>query len=275
MLKRYSATPYVIWSAVFVLVPLFLIIGYATTEVSSDGNFQISFSHFHQFFQPMYLKVLWRSLRLALEATVICLVLGYPMAIILSKMSSKMQKLAVLLFILPMWMNFLLKTYAWVSILGRNGFINKFLAYLGWGPFNFLFNEGAVLLGMVYNFFPFMVLPIYTVLIKIDPSMVEAAKDLGAGDFMVFRRIILPISLTGVLSGITMVFMPAASTFVISALLGGGQFMLAGNLIEQQFLLVNNRHFGSAISLILMILIFVSMFILNKYDKSNEEEGLL
>ncbi len=270
MLKKYSAMPYLLWSGIFILVPLFLIMGYAFTEVSVDGNFQISFDHFSMFLKPMYLKVLMRSLLLAFEATVICLILGYPMAMILSSMPTKIQKISVLLFILPMWMNFLLKTYAWVNLLGRNGMINKIVMFLGFEPINFLFNRGAVLLGMVYNFFPFMVLPIYTVLIKIDPSVVEAAKDLGAGRFMVFRKIILPLSLSGVLTGITMVFMPAASTFVISALLGGGQFMLVGNLIEQQFLWVNNRHFGSAISLVLMALILLSMLILDRFDNGDE-----
>lgn len=274
MLRKLSAMPYVFWSAVFIIVPLLLVAGYSiSTKDPESGRIFFTLSNYQKFMDPLYLKVLWRSVRLAGEATLICLILGYPMAMILAKMPAKTQRIAALLFVLPMWMNFLLRTYAWMFILGKNGIINKLLMLLHLPTGNFLYNEGAVLLGMVYNFLPFMVLPIYTVLTKIDSSIVEAAEDLGANTMTVFKRIIVPLSVPGIISGITMVFMPAVSTFVISALLGGGQFMLVGNLVEQQFLYVNNWHLGSAISMILMVLILISMAVLNRYDTSSAGEG--
>lgn len=274
MLKRHAATPYVLWSALFIVVPLLLIAGYAITAKDPEtGQVSLSLANYVKFMDPLYLKVLWRSVQLAFTATLICLILGYPMAMILSRMAPRVQRIAALLFILPMWMNFLLRTYAWMSILGRNGFINKLLGLLHLPQLNLLYNDGAVLLGMVYNFLPFMVLPIYTVLTKMDPALIEAAEDLGANERTVLRRIVFPLSLPGVISGITMVFMPAVSTFVISALLGGGQFMLVGNLVEQQFLLVNNWHFGSAISMILMVLILLSMALMRRFD-GEEESGV-
>lgn len=274
MLRKFSAMPYVFWSAVFIIIPLLLVAGYSITMRDPDtGQVVMTLENFQKFIDPLYLKVLWRSVRLAGEATLICLILGYPMAMILAKMPTKTQRIAALLFVLPMWMNFLLRTYAWMFILGKTGIVNRILVFFGLPAGNFLYNEGAVLLGMVYNFLPFMVLPIYTVLTKIDKSIVEAAEDLGANTITVFRRIIVPLSIPGIISGITMVFMPAVSTFVISALLGGGQFMLVGNLVEQQFLLVNNWHFGSAISMILMVLILISMAVLNRYDTSEVKDG--
>ncbi len=274
MLRKYSAFPYVLWSAVFIVIPLLLVAGYSVTvKDPNTGQISMSLINFQKFFDPLYLKVLWRSVRLAGQATIICLILGYPMAMILAQMPAKTQRIAALLFVLPMWMNFLLRTYAWMFILGKTGIVNKLLAFLNLPQGNFLYNEGAVLLGMVYNFLPFMVLPIYTVLTKIDSSLIEAAEDLGANVITVFKRVIVPLSVPGIISGITMVFMPAVSTFVISALLGGGQFMLVGNLVEQQFLLVNNWHFGSAISMILMVLILLSMAVLNKYDHSEVKDS--
>ncbi len=271
MIKRHAATPYLLWSLVFIIVPLLLIASYSITARDPEtGALALSADNFIKFMDPLYLKVMWRSIQLALTATAICMVLGYPMAMILSKMEARTQKIAALLFVLPMWMNFLLRTYAWMSILGKNGFINKALAFFNLPQINLLYNEGAVLLGMVYNFLPFMVLPIYTVLTKIDPALIEAAEDLGGDARTVLWKIIFPLSLPGVISGITMVFMPAVSTFVISALLGGGQFMLVGNLVEQQFLLVNNWHFGSAISMILMVLILISMAFMRRFDQDDQ-----
>ena len=178
-----------------------------------------------------------------------------------------------MLAIVPMWMNFLLRTYAWSAILGRNGVINTIITSLGFSPINILYTDTAVLLGMVYNFLPFMILPIYTILSKMDQDLINAAKDLGANSRQVFTKIILPLSMPGVASGITMVFMPAVSTFVISKLLGGGQFMLIGNLIEQQFMSVGDWHFGSAISIFMMIVILISMAILNKFSDESDKEG--
>lgn len=271
MLKRLSAAPYIAWSILFIIFPLLFVLGYSLT-VESGGSIGLSFKHFITFTDPIYIKVLLRSIKLAGLATLICLILGYPMAMILAKMNPRVQKIAVLLFVLPMWMNFLLRTYAWMAILGKNGFINKLLSLFGI-HLNLLYNEGAVLLGMVYNFLPFMVLPIYTVLSKMDKNIIEAAEDLGAPKWTVLRKIIFPLSLPGVISGVTMVFMPAVSTFVISNLLGGGQQDLIGNLVEKQFLLVKNWHFGSAISVILMILILFTMMVLNGLDRTKGGES--
>lgn len=272
MLKRFSAAPYLLWSAIFVVVPLILVFVYSIIIFEQRGM-TFSIESYQKFLDPLYLEVLWRSLLLASEATAICILLGFPMAMILSKMKPAVQKIAVTLFILPMWMNFLLRTYAWMAILGKNGFINKLLGLFNIHGVSLLYNEGAILLGMVYNFLPFMVLPIYTILTKIDKQLIEAAEDLGADKQTIFRKIILPLSIPGVISGILMVFMPAVSTFVISNLLGGGQFNLIGNLIEQQFLLVGNWHFGSAISMILMIIILITVALLNRVDRSGGGES--
>lgn len=188
------------------------------------------------------------------------------MAMILADKEINKTGIAILLFVVPMWMNFLLRTYSWISILGKNGFINTLLQNLGFAKVNLLYNGGAVILGMVYNFLPFMVLPIYTVLSKMDRSLIEAASDLGANKITIFRKVILPLSMPGVMSGITMVFMPAVSTFVISRLLGGGQYTLLGNLVEQQFLVTGDWHFGSSISIVMMVLILISMVIMTRFD---------
>ncbi|EOC99921.1 ABC transporter permease [Caldisalinibacter kiritimatiensis] len=275
MRKRYISYPYILWIIVFILVPLLLVLYFSlTTKDFETGAIKTSFENYKRFLDPIYLKVLGRSINLALIATFICLILGYPMAIIISKADISKRNIMVLLFVVPMWMNFLLRTYAWMTLLGRNGIINGILDYLGLQKLNLLYNSGAVILGMVYNFLPFMVLPIYSVLNKIDKSVIEAAEDLGANKNIIFRKVIFPLSLPGVISGITMVFMPAVSTFVISRLLGGGQYMLIGNLVEQQFLYVGDWHFGSAISVVMMIMILISMAIMSRYDKKQEGGGL-
>ncbi len=212
-------------------------------------------------------------IKLAFFSTLLCLIVGYPVAYIISKMTPSKRNLIIMLFIVPMWMNFLLRTYAWLPILGKNGFINNILGHFGIGPLSLLYNDGTVLLGMVYNFLPFMVLPIYTVLSKMDESLIQAAEDLGANKFQIFKRIIIPLSIPGIMSGITMVFMPAVSTFVISSLLGGGKYMLLGNLIEQEFTTIGDWNFGSAISIIMMIVILISMAVMNKFDKDDKEGG--
>jgi spermidine/putrescine transport system permease protein len=203
----------------------------------------------------------------------ICLLVGYPAAYIISKAKVSMRGTLILLFMLPMWMNFLLRTYAWAAILGKNGIINTIITKIGFSPINILYTDYALLLGMVYNFLPFMVLPIYTVLSKMDQDLINAAKDLGANSIKVFTKVIFPLSMPGVASGITMVFMPAVSTFVISKLLGGGQYMLLGNLIEQQFMTVGDWHFGSAVSIFMMIMILLSMAFMNRFDKDSDKEG--
>lgn len=273
MLRRFSTAPYLLWSILFILVPLFMVLFYSLFESTASG-YVLNSAGYRKFMDPLYLEVLWRSVVIAVKSTLLCLLVGYPLALILSRMTPRWQKTLVMLIILPMWMNFLLRTYAWIPILGRNGLINTILGSLGMAPLNLLFNENAVLLGMVYNFLPFMVLPIYTVLMKIDRHLIEAAEDLGANRVVVFRRIILPLSVPGLISGIMMVFMPAVSTFVISDLLGGSQITLIGNLIKDQFQTVYDWNFGSAISMILMVIILLSMSILNRYDKRGGEVNM-
>ena len=266
------ATPYAIWSVLFIVIPLILIVFFSFTK-QVDGRYMFTLDNFDKFFNVMYFKVVRRSLVLAFISTVLCLIVGYPTAYIISKAKPSRRATLLLLCILPMWMNFLLRTYAWSAILGKNGFINTLLGMVGLGPINILYTDAAVLLGMVYNFLPFMILPIHTILSKMDQDLINAAKDLGANDFQVFTKVIFPLSLPGVISGITMVFMPAVSTFVISKLLGGGQFYLIGNLIEQEFMSVGDWHFGSAISIFMMIIILISMAIMNKYSSGNDKEG--
>ena len=268
----FAAYPYVLWSAIFIVIPLLLIVFFSFTS-KVDGRFVFSFENFQRLFEPIYFTVFIRSIWLAVLSTVLCLILGYPIAYMISKLPIKRRNMLILLFILPMWMNFLLRTYAWMAILGRDGLINTLLGYIGIGPIKMLYTDGAILLGMVYNFLPFMVIPIYTVLIKIDKNLVNAAYDLGANKAQAFRKIILPLSIPGIISGITMVFMPAVSNFVIPSLLGGGKYMLVGNLIEQQFTTIGNWNFGSALSIFMMILILISMAFMSKYEKNGKEGG--
>jgi len=222
------------------------------------------------FFQRIYVRVAMRSLRMALQTTVICFLLGYPLAHILASKGFRDKPILLFLFIMPMWMNFLVRTYGWMTILERNGIMNSLLRRLNLPTIDWLFTDRAVLLGMVYNFLPFMVLPIYTALTKMDKRIIEAAQDLGAKPVNVFLRVVFPLSMPGVISGITMVFMPAAATFIIPNLLGGGQFFLLGNLVEQQFLLVGNWHFGSAVAVVMIVLMLVSTFILSRLDRQEE-----
>jgi len=275
MKKKWISYSYVLWMTVFIVVPLVLVLFFSFMS-STEGDFSFTLEHYRRFmdFKEPYLKVLWRSVLLAGISTMICLVLGYPVAMILASKKMSKKSFLMFLFVLPMWMNFLLRTYAWMTLLEKNGFINMILSFFNIGPLQLLYNEGAVILGMVYNFLPFMVLPIYSVMRKIDHSIIEAAEDLGADQFTVFRKIIFPLSLPGVFSGISMVFMPAVTTFVISRLLGGGQYMLIGNLIERQFLLAGDWNFGSAVSIVMMLIILISMGFMSKYDKEHEGGGL-
>jgi spermidine/putrescine transport system permease protein len=273
MKKGWISYPYIIWMLIFIVVPLLLVLYYSVTASTASGT-AFTLENFEKFMQPIYVKVLVRSIALALISTFICLVLGYPVAMILAGRNLKKKSLLVLLFIIPMWMNFLLRTYAWMTILERNGLINTFLGTLGLPQLNILYTDSAVALGMVYNFLPFMVLPIFSVMSKIDMSLIEAAEDLGSNSITVFRKVTFPLSLPGVVSGITMVFMPAVTTFVISNLLGGSQYTLIGNLIEDQFMRVYDWNFGSAVSIIMMLLILASMGIMNRYDKDDAGGGL-
>lgn len=256
--------------AIFVIAPIILVVGYAFTTAGGEftfGNFQNMFS---------YAGVFGKSFLLAAISTVICILIGYPIAYTLSKINPKYQRIILMLFMLPMWMNFLLRTYAWMSILENTGLLNKLLTFLGLPTVSIINTQGAVILGMVYNFLPFMILPIYSVIVKIDANLIDAAQDLGGNGSVVFRKVIFPLSLPGVLSGITMVFVPAVSTFVISQLLGGGSDLLLGDLIEMQFLgTAYNPHLGSAIALVMMIIVMICMYIMNRFGAGEEEAVIL
>jgi len=270
MKRSFFAAPYALWSLMFTVVPLIMVVYYAFT--SKDGS--ASVEGFIRFWDPVYRGVLWHSLVMAFLSTLICLVIGYPAAYFLASKDFARGSTLLVLFIVPMWMNFLLRTYAWMTLLEDTGLINRLLMALGFPRARLMYTEGAVLMGMVGNFLPFMVLPIHSVLKKIDPRVIEAAEDLGADGVRVMLRVIVPLSIPGVISGITMVFMPAVTTFVISRLLGGGQFMLFGDLIEQQFLVAGNWQFGSTLSLIMMALIILSMAVMKLADPEGEGGGV-
>nr|WP_302647212.1 ABC transporter permease [uncultured Clostridium sp.] len=266
------ASPYIVWSTLFIVIPLIIIVFFSFTQETASG-YSFTLENFKRVLNSQYISVFKRSLILAFESTVLCLILGYPVAYFISKMKSNKRNILIMLFIVPMWMNFLLRTYAWLPILGKNGVINNFLSSIGLNTINILYTDAAVLLGMVYNFLPFMILPIYTVLIKMDNSLIDAAADLGANKRQIFTKVIFPLSMPGVITGITMVFMPAVSTFVISRLLGGGQYMLLGNLIETQFTTMGDWNFGSALAIFMMIIILISMAIMNKFEGTESMEG--
>ena len=274
-MKKFSLI-YLFWGLIFIVLPLFLILAHALSANTDLSEFAFTLDNFSRFFEPLYVKILITSLILAGLSTILCLIVGYPVAYIISKMSEKVRNNMILIFIIPMWMNFLLRTYAWLTLLGNKGLINKFIGLFGLGPWDLMYNSKAIMIGMVYNFLPFMVLPIYTVLLKMDQKLIEAAKDLGANDFEVFTKVIFPLSLPGIYTGITMVFIPAISTFVVPNLLGGNNFYLIGNLIEKQFTFTGDWGFGSAISMILiviMLLILVVPKLFNKKIKTGDLGG--
>ncbi len=273
MRKTSPSYPYLVWSAIFVIIPLFLIIFYSLTITNADGNVVFTLDNFKRVIEPIYLKVIWRSIWIAMLSTVFCFLIGYPIAYIMASKEYENKSTLLFLFIVPMWLNMLLRTYAWLTILEKNGIINNFLEMIGLQKVQFLYTDSAVVLGMVYNFLPFMILPIYTVLTKIDNSIIEAAQDLGANDREIFRKIVFPLSVPGVISGITMVFMPALTSFVVPNILGGGQFILAGNLIEQQFLRVGDWNFGSAISVVVLLIMVVTMYVFGAFDQEPEDLG--
>ena len=260
--------PYILWAGLFIVIPLAIVLAYSFTL---RGRF--SLENYRRFLTPVYAGVLYRSVVLAVKSTIVCLVIGYPAAMIINSLPRLWRNTALLILVIPMWINFLLRTYAWMVLLGRRGVLNRILEFLGLPAQDWLYTETAVLIGMVYNFLPFMILPLYSALSRIGRETIEAAEDLGANQFVVFRRIILPLSIPGVIVGITMVFMPAVSTFVVSALLGGGQYMLIGNLVEQQFLNAGDWSFGSALSIIMMAVILVTMALVSRYDRGASREG--
>lgn len=272
-MKRFSqlAVPYIAWTVMMLILPMGLIALYSVTE---QGNSIISFTftleHYAKFFtDPDFLIVLWRSLLIALKTTVICLLLGYPIAYFISRSSEKIQNLLVLVITIPMWINMLVRTYAWIGLLSEGGLIQRLLSLIGLGGGELLYTEGAVLLGMVYNFLPFMVLQINTSLCKMDHSLLEASSDLGANPRQTFVRVTLPMSLPGVINGITLVFLPAVSSFFIPKLLGGGQYFLIGNLIENQFITVGEWNFGSAISMIMAVIMMLLMMAVRRVEIRN------
>lgn len=273
-MKRYAYI-YALWGILFIVFPLTLILLYSLNANKDIVNFSFTINNYSKFFELLYLKILFVSLGVAAISTLMCLLIGYPIAYIISQFNEKIRNNLIMVFIIPMWMNFLLRTYAWLTLLGRNGLINKALGLIGLGPFNLMYNMKAVAIGMVYNFLPFMVLPIYTVLLKIDKRLIEAAKDLGCNSFMVFLKVIFPLSLPGIYTGITMVFIPAISTFVIPNLLGGNNFYLIGNLIEKQFTFTGDWGFGSAISIVLIVIMIIFMVLpgLLKKNKNKESKG--
>ncbi|MEJ8788911.1 ABC transporter permease [Dorea sp. ICN-14282] len=273
-MKKFSqlALPYIVWAVFMLVLPMGLIGLYSVME---HGNSIISFSftleHYVKFFtDPDFLLILWRSLLIAVKTTLICLLLGYPVAYFIAKSKEKVQNALILCITLPMWINMLVRTYAWIGMLSEGGLIQKVLQIFGLGNTDLLYTEGAVLLGMVYNFLPFMILQIQTSLSKMDNSLLEASADLGASPIQTFRRITLPLSLPGVINGITLVFLPAVSSFFIPKLLGGGRYFLIGNMIENQFITVGEWNFGSAISMIMAVIMMLLMMVVRKVEIRNQ-----
>ena len=264
--KKLLTGPYFFWAVAFILIPLAMVLYYGLTDV--DGH--LTYENLLAIGTVENFKALCLSLLLSIVSTVICLLLAYPLAMILSGMKVNQTSFIVLIFILPMWMNFLLRTMAWQTLLEKNGVINQFLNFLHLHSIQLINTPYAIILGMVYNFLPFMVLPLYNVLSKIDKDVISAARDLGATELYTFRKIIFPLSLPGVVSGVIMVFVPALTTFVISDLLGGSKILLIGNVIEQKFKQGSNWHVGSGLSLVLMVFILISMVVTTKYDKDGQ-----
>lgn len=264
-MKKLVSAPYILWMAVFIIVPLIMVAYFAFTtdagEFTLDNLAAVS----------QYSNIFIRSIWLAAISTVICLIIAYPLAVILARIDKSYQSTALMIVMLPMWMNFLLRTYAWMTLLGNNGIINNFLTFAGIGPQKLLNTQGAIVLGMVYNYLPYMILPLYTVIEKIDKRVIEPAQDLGCNSAKTMIKVIIPLSMPGIMSGITMVFVPAISTFIISRMLGGGSNLLIGDLIEMQFLGNSyNPNLGAAISLVLMVIILLIMTILNQFDEDDD-----
>ena len=273
-MKKFSqlALPYIVWAVLMLVLPMGLI---AVYSVMDQGNSIVTFSftlkHYAKFFTDSdFLLILWRSLLIALKTTVICLLLGYPAAYFIARSKEKVQNALILCITIPMWINMLVRTYAWIGLLSEGGVIQKLLSFFELGNRELLYTEGAVLLGMVYNFLPFMILQIQTSLSKMDTSLLEASSDLGATPAQTFRRVTLPLSLPGVINGITLVFLPAVSSFFIPKLLGGGQYFLIGNMIENQFITVGEWNFGSAISMIMAVIMMLLMMAVRKVEIHNQ-----
>ena len=262
-----SASPHIVWAVLFIIAPLLFVVYYAFTD--SEGNFTLS--NIGELAQASYLEVFLRSICFAFLATVICLVIAYPIAYFMTKTSPRTQKILIMLVMLPQWLNFLIRTYSWMALLEDTGIINTLLGRIGIEPIHMINTSGAVILGMVYNYLPYMIIPLHSVMSKIDTRLLEAASDLGCSPFKVITGVVLPLSVSGIISGVTMVFVPSISTFYISQKLGGGNFDLIGDTIERQFQTAYNYNLGAAMSLVLMIIIMISMAVMNKY--SGEDDG--
>ena len=268
--KNYNpiiCTPYTVWSIIFIVVPLIMVAYYAFTDKS--GAFTLA----NIAELPRYAKTFGISLLYSAIATVVCLIISYPLAYFMSNMKATPQRMLSMLIMVPMWMNFLIRTYSWITILANTGIINNLLSKIGIGPVKLINTPGAIILGMVYNFLPYMILPIYTAMLKLDNSLLEAADDLGASPITRLKKVIFPLTMPGVISGITMVFVPCISTFYISQKLGGGKTMLIGDVIEMQFQSAYNYNLGAAISLVLMILILISLAVMNHFADNDENAG--
>ena len=269
-MKRFSqlAAPYIVWAVIMLLLPMLLIVLYAFTDTGNEIlTFRFTLDNFIKFFtDPDFLLVLWRSIKIAFKTTVICVLLGYPIAYFIAFSSDKVRNILILAITLPTWINMLVRTYAWIGLLSDGGIFQQILGIFGLGDTELLYTEGAVLIGMVYNFIPFMILQINTSLSKMDRSLADASHDLGADGIQTFLRVTLPLSLPGVVSGISLVFLPAVSSFSIPKLLGGGQFFLIGNVIENQFITVGEWNFGSSISLIMALIMMATMYLIRKLD---------
>ncbi len=265
--SKLIASPYILWSALFIVAPLIFVVYYSFTDAA--GNFTFENIEALSKYTPTFLRSIW----FGIVATIICLLIAFPLAYIISQKTEKVQRTLVMLVMLPMWMSFLIRTYSWMALLQDTGIINSFLGKLGIDPIHMINTEGAVILGMVYNFLPYMIMPIYSVMAKLDHSMVEACQDLGGSRLTVIRRCIIPMSMPGIVSGITMVFVPSVSTFYISQKLGGGSFDLIGDVIERQFQQSYNYNLGASLSLVLMVLILICMAVMNRF--SGDEEGMV
>ena len=277
MYKKSLSYPHLAWMTLFVVAPMLIIFIYAFTVTNDNGQVTFTLQNFIKFFDGMYLKIFADSIWVSLLSVLVCLLLGYPAAYILANKDrrriscGKKPTGLLLLFVMPMWMNVMLKLYSWLAILNPGGFLNSLTNMLGIGEVEIMHTYSAVVLGTVYDYIPFMILPIYSVLIKIDNNVIEAAQDLGANTSSVFLKVTLPLSLPGIVSGITMVFLPALTSYYIVDFFGGGQFMLIGNVIEKNFNHELGRNFGSSISIILMVFAFISMYFMRFFNKSNRQ----
>ena len=266
-LRKLAAAPHIVWAVLFIIAPLLFVAYYAFTD--NTGAF--SLDNFAKMADPNYIQVFVRSVSFAIIATFICFLIAYPLAYFISQMKVNTQGMLIMLAMLPMWMNLLIRTYSWMTILEDTGVINSMLGFFGLDPISMINTPGAVILGMVYNYLPYMIMPIYSAMSKIDRSHIEAARDLGCNNMHVITKVVFPLSVSGIISGITMVFVPSISTFYISQKLGGGNFDLVGDTIERQFQLVNDKNLGASMSLVLMVLILICMAVMNKFGNDDDE----